>query len=605
MSQKLYELARIVLPTADYADYTDLFVRHETKEIVFGGHLQQVHSLKFDTWMNIFAAKKYFKYCTLTDLYLLIKTDCDCEVVISNIEYSQAEDSGTETIKSAKLTKGTGHQIKIDNAGSYANLYFTLFSENPVIDLEAYWATSTKPEQINKIAIISCTFKREAHIKRNISLFKNFIKDNPYLKDKFELLVVDNGKTLEQSLEGEGVKIYPNNNTGGAGGFTRGIIEAQKDPSFTRIILMDDDVEVFPEAFCRTLVLSDFLKPENSRSFIHGAMLFLSQKNIFWESHGIRTDSTLLSFFGRSDISKARNVAKTNYAPLKIFKNESARIHSAWWFCCFSMKSVEEKGLPMPFFFMGDDIEWSWRNFPESHITLNGLFAWHDDFQWRKSKTKLYFAERNSMFINIIYFPNYKKTMLKFIKRQFRNLLYFYDYSSCRIYLMVLHDMLEGSAVFEKNQTDILKEISSVTKQDIIEDVTEIGVYEKISEEYDSYSKNRKAYHRWPNKIKNIFYKITLFGRLVPMKYWIKSRDLFDGSPHMDFLFVKQVNVYNLRFNEVEIRRFDPKVNRELKKEFKSVISKIDANYDLIKKDYVTAKERFATKEFWIKYLQL
>ena len=605
MPQKLYELARIVLPTADYADHTDLFVRHAKKEILFGGHLQQVHSLKFDTWMNIFAAKKYFKYCALTDLFLLVKADRDCEIVISNIRYSEAEDNGTQTVKSAKLTKGTKHQIEIENAASYENLYFTLFSENPSIDIEASWATSTEPVHKSKLAIISCTFKREVHIKRNIALFKDFIKSNPELKERFSFLVVDNGRTLDTALGGDGVTIFPNNNTGGAGGFTRGIIEAQKDPSFTRVILMDDDIEIFPEAFCRTLVLSDFLKPENSKSFIHGAMLFLNQKNIFWESHGIRTATSMWSFFGKSDVSDPHNIAKTNYAPYQIFNDENLRIHSAWWYCCFSLKSVEDKGLPMPFFFQGDDIEWSWRNFPENHITLNGMFAWHDDFQWRRSKVILYFSERNGTFINMMYLPNYKKRMIKNMKRMFRNLIYFYDYSSCRILLKVLHDMLEGSKVFEKNQEDILKELSSITKKDLINEVTDLRAYEAITKEYNTYVKDRRAYHRWPNKFKNVFYKITFFGRLVPMSYWIKSRDLFEGSPHMDFFFVKQANVYNLRYNEIEIRRHDPATVKELKGEFNKLISQIEKNYDSIRGDYESAKARFVTKEFWIKYLQL
>ena len=89
--------------------------------------------------------------------------------------------------------------------------------------------------------------------------------------------VVDNGRTLDtEKYNSEYVHIYPNQNVGGAGGFTRGIIEsmdAEKKP--THIILMDDDVKILPESLIRTYSLLAIMKDEYDSHFISGAMLFM------------------------------------------------------------------------------------------------------------------------------------------------------------------------------------------------------------------------------------------------------------------------------------------------------------------------------------------
>lgn len=605
MPQKLYELARIVLPPADYFEHTELFVRHSRKEIDFGGSLQSAHVYKFNTWMNIFCAQKYFKYCAIENLYLQIRTDRDCEIVFSNLIFNEALANPDTTIKTVKISANTDHQIEIENPNSYENLYFTLISDSPTVNIKASWCTSSKPVERNKIAIISCTYKREAHIKRNVALFKDFINDNVNLKERLMFLVVDNGKTLENDIESEKVKLYPNNNTGGAGGFTRGIIETLKDPSFTRILLLDDDVEIFPEAFYRTIVLVDYLKPERNKSFINGAMLLLSSKSIFHENAALWTPDWVEPYHGKLDISKAHNVAKANYAPDSLFENENRKASSGWWFCSFSVQSVREKGLPLPNFIKADDIEWSWRNFPEHHISVNGIFVWHMDFGEKENKiTDIYFGYRNKIFANMLHTSNYKKIALKSLSRDFRNLLWFYDYTSCSILLRAMQDIIKGSEVFEQDQEQIIRDLAQLIKSDIKEDIVDLNAYGAVKDWYDKFTQNPR-YRRRLNKTINIIYKLTLFGRLIPVHYWIKSKDVFRGLPHREFFFVKRLNVYNLQTNQIEVREFNPKKRNTLKKEFKKLLAQFEKNYDAIKNDYEKGRDRFITMEFWIKYLQI
>lgn len=60
------------------------------------------------------------------------------------------------------------------------------------------------------------------------------------------MYVIDNGRTLDApALSSERITVTPNDNVGGAGGFTRAMITAmEQKPKATNIILMDDDVAV-------------------------------------------------------------------------------------------------------------------------------------------------------------------------------------------------------------------------------------------------------------------------------------------------------------------------------------------------------------------------
>lgn len=611
VSKKLTDLSRIILPAVDCNDYADLFVRRSEGELLYKGKLQKVNLIKFNTWMNIFAAHKYFRYCRLDDLYLRIKTDCDCEVVISNLVYSEAPHNDDQVIKVVPLARNRMHQIEIDSPQSLENVYFTLVSKESDISIQASWATSSPPMINNKIAIISCTYKREEYIGRNVGLFKSFLGENPDLKDRFELLVVDNGRTLGKEIEGEHVTLYPNRNTGGAGGYTRGIIEALKDETITRVLLLDDDAEIFPESFFRTLMISDYLKDEYKKAFIGGSMLLFESKNIFFENAAVWWPSWVKAFHMQLDISKPENIAKSNYVPPELFTNEQKKVSSAWWYCSFSMQSVREKGLPLPFFVKCDDLEWSWRNYPEHHISMNGIFVWHMSFDAKINKVFDHYLEnRNKIFANMLHTPGYKKEILRIFKRDFNGKLWLCDYSSCRIYLKMMQDVLKGSSVFEQDQEGIIKELSAMTADDEVYGLANLDEVKRekfIRQFRESRAEKNLTRRRNINNLGKLLYRLTLSGRLVPKLLWAKSRDIVYKIPSLDYkcFYAKKINLYSLGTNTVEVFRYDPAKRRRLLREFKKLYRQFDRNYDAVRQDYEKARDRFTTREFWVKYLGL
>ena len=91
--------------------------------------------------------------------------------------------------------------------------------------------------------------------------------------------MVDNGRTLSaEEIQTEHVMVHPNLNVGGAGGFTRGMLEAMDHKEKpTHVLLMDDDVMILPESLIRTYNLLKIVRPEYEHHFISGAMLSMKR----------------------------------------------------------------------------------------------------------------------------------------------------------------------------------------------------------------------------------------------------------------------------------------------------------------------------------------
>ena len=197
--------------------------------------------LKFNTWMNMFAAQKHYYYCDLGNIYLHLDIQGKYRLQVTgsnrNFAFERLDDLLLDTDCENNVC------LKIDNAEKYEGLFFTIIEDQnrPITFKSGAWCTDKAPRRQNKLAVVTCTFRREDYINKNIAKFENFLRDNPQLKDKIKLFVSDNGKTLPAALNSENVTIYPNMNAGGAGGFTRGLIEVMKlNAGYTRVLFMDD-----------------------------------------------------------------------------------------------------------------------------------------------------------------------------------------------------------------------------------------------------------------------------------------------------------------------------------------------------------------------------
>ena len=99
-----------------------------------------------------------------------------------------------------------------------------------------YFGTNDEPKNEVNLGIVITHFNRKQYVIPAIKRLKEeLIEDNLY-KNNIELIVVDNSQNLPD-LQYKGIKIIPNDNLGGSGGFARGLIHLSENSKFTHCLL--------------------------------------------------------------------------------------------------------------------------------------------------------------------------------------------------------------------------------------------------------------------------------------------------------------------------------------------------------------------------------
>ena len=80
----------------------------------------------------------------------------------------------------------------------------------------------------------------------------------------------------------EGVIVQPNENLGGAGGFTRGFLEAEARGA-THCLFMDDDAATHMESLERSWVFLSYAR-DSRKTALAGAMINASHRWAIWEN---------------------------------------------------------------------------------------------------------------------------------------------------------------------------------------------------------------------------------------------------------------------------------------------------------------------------------
>lgn len=126
--------------------------------------------------------------------------------------------------------------------------------------------------------------QKEAYIKNTLA---TIFKDNLLQKKDFKIFVVDNGRTLnEADFRDPKLKLVPNINAGGSGGFTRGLVEALDEKVYSHFLLMDDDIELESECIYRLFSVHEYAKTDFA---VAGGLLNLNKKHMLYEAGAMST----------------------------------------------------------------------------------------------------------------------------------------------------------------------------------------------------------------------------------------------------------------------------------------------------------------------------
>ena len=555
----------------------------------------------FESYYNCLPMAKWKKYTFASNFKLRLKFKGKGALEFTEY-YRNSKNVNRATILRVSLNSKTKKEIVIDIPDSDKPLIaFKITALDDFYIYSGCYMAEVPADEVQKvrISLVSTTFKKEEYIKKNIRLLKeNAFAPDSDIKDDLFVHVIDNGRTLDAAaLEGERLKIYPNKNVGGAGGFTRGMIEAQKlDPKPTHVLLMDDDVLIMCESIFRTFYLLRIIRPEYKDAFVSGAMFDYDLREKQYEDVG---------YVHREDAS---------YGPLKdrldmnnidaLLRNEemSARTHTdsyaGWWYCCIPMTAIEKNGLPLPVFVRGDDVEFSLRN-KAQFITMNGICIWHVGFAGKfNAAMELYQVHRNSFIIQAASGICQDIDFMKRLKTLFWKEITRFAYNNAEQILDSIDDFLKGPK-FLKNLNGEESIKAHGAKNDKLVPISE------FPPEYNICKGDPYSYKRL-NKFQKAVYVLTINGHLLPdfmLRRWpeVIAFDWF-FVPGKNFRRRRLIAV-NPNDNTACLREIDRRRCFELIKHYIRTMENYKIRHTATERAYSKAFKTMTTEKFWKEYL--
>jgi len=255
----------------------------------------------------------------------------------------------------------------------------TSLADGSVLFRGGFCSCSDAPNDV-RIGIDVCTYRRESAVEEKVRSLDSFLVscENDFA-NFVEMFVVDNGRTLSDDFGSAArslkVHVIQNENLGGSGGFTRGMMEIVNSERFTHIILNDDDAQFDPESIYRTWSFLSFIKDEYKSAHVGGAMLTSERPTIVYGSGAVyseREEILLHSLKQDLDVSASVDCLR--------FDTEEEINYFIWCYLTIPVSYIKELGYPLPLFIKWDDIEYSIKG-GSTMITLNGVSIWHDSFR--------------------------------------------------------------------------------------------------------------------------------------------------------------------------------------------------------------------------------
>lgn len=560
----------------------------------------------FSTYFNSFSIGKWAKYTVAEGVKLSLEFSGSFSV--ETMYYALENGAVSEKILESRQIDAVGRGSAVFAFGPSRESGIFGFrvqslAEGSILYGGKYLCENLMPANLNvNIMVDICTFKREEYVYRNLRLLKEQLLENPDspLYRHLYVHIADNAGTLDASVaDGTLVKISPNRNAGGVGGFTRGIIEAMghvKDRGISHVLLMDDDAMIEPGALETTYVFLTLLKEEYRDYTMAGSILQLNKPWLQYEEGAQWNTGAIIALKHKVDLREMEILLKN--------EDESEKVeYAGWWYCCIPMSVIDKDNLPIPVFIHRDDVEYGLRT-GKGFIYLNGVGVWHEAFENKVSGTQEYYDIRNHCIVNAIHCPEYgSKGLKKMLMKWCSSNIAKYRYKYVDLNLRAVEDFLKGFDWF--------------IAQDPVKLHAEIGAmnYKAVPKEnYIGYKGITEEDYNWEKLIspdksdfipvwKKILHLLVVNGYILP-----SNKKRVPVVPPYN-------NIYKMfRLSEAIMTDADGNsvsTKRSLKRmlgcyrDLFRMMRRIDKEYDAVKKTYHERYREMTNLDFWRKYLQL
>ena len=417
--------------------------------------------------------------------------------------------------------------------------------DKPARVVSSFYITEPSPDRVREVRIgaVICTYRREAYVERNLRQMKERVLGRAELdvSSRVKLYIIDNGRTLDRNEAvrelaadcGGRVVILPNRNAGGAGGFTRGMIEvlrAKEREGFTHVLLMDDDAVFEPDAFVRIHGLAATLKENWKDITIGGAMLredfpyVLYCAGEHWDSAQAMQDEKNL------DVRSYRQATKMY---LTGTENEK-ELYSGWWLCCYSLNMVRPDNLPLPIFIHGDDVELGHRYRSAGIVFLNGISVWHRGFEVSFSGTNVYYLRNKLITLSICQEQGGRRMAAGTVLKSFFAMILRSRYDEAQIIYKGVGDFIRGPGwLYHQNAEKLNEQICKMVPPRVlvkclegqVSDIEYKSILNQIKEYQDDYGMETLNRY-WSQKKKSL-----------PLQFWTMLKGFLKTKGQIKVIF--------------------------------------------------------------------
>ncbi|MFW8637124.1 glycosyltransferase [Cribrihabitans pelagius] len=438
-------LQSLMWPEAGVCTERDLFVRvHGKAGPAEAGGLRffEDSRAEFNTWFNLFNAGTWQRHCGLQSLYLLLQGRGRFAVTVI---LARPEHSWDRLDRIVELDDGP---VRLDLGallpppGGKGVMFFELQAIGTEAELaDAAWQTADAPRRQPQLALAVTTFKREAAVARTAERFCAF-RETSWMKDRVELIITDNGQSVELPPR-DGVTVIANENLGGAGGFTRGLLEARARGA-SHCLFMDDDASIHMQSLERTWMLLAFA--EDAATAVAGAMISEQHRWAVWEN-GARFFTRCQPQHMGCDLRDFWQMADMEW---EVSGAAPEGLYGGWWYFAFPVAQAEH--LAFPFFVRGDDVSFSMVN-RFNIVRLNGVVSYQESFTDKESPQTWYLDLRSHM-AHHLSLPQLEvgaRGVLKIALWFFQRNLPRMHYDTLAAINLAVEDVMQGPEFFDRN----------------------------------------------------------------------------------------------------------------------------------------------------------
>lgn len=372
---------------------------------------------------------------------------------------------------------------------------FTITPLFGAVELQsAEWQIAAEPLRTISPAFVICTFNRIAQLQANLSTLSAILDAETA---DWQVIVVDNARnfTLPPGLPGDRIRIIPQKNVGGAGGFGRGIHVALDEGTASHIVLLDDDADIDAVSIARMLNLFRFQKEEED--FVGGVQmdvydpLKLADASAYWRADRFETVEARMPPT-RLDTPDAKNALARN-----MYTN-----FNGWWLFGGSRAAFVRNGMPLPIFVHLDDVDYGVRADIGGRRTwtVPGIAVWHEPFYAKVEGWFAFYNIRNELIRLSGQLPRLVGRMaeeglvrqahpqkmlarrMKLVERQlrarFRNFISTNQYGSAYLLSLAVERFLDGPEPFRDEDFD--------------------AVHQQVMAQYKRFNANYRKFDRLP-----------------------------------------------------------------------------------------------------------